>query len=69
MICVDDKRFSSIGGIGTYEAAGGAVKRDPFDEGRGGYATVAAVLEKLSAQNHRPNSRLLRRTLGHTLGA
>ena len=50
MIAADDKRFGFIGGIGTYEAAGGAVKRDLFDSGRGGYATDTALLEKLVAQ-------------------
>lgn len=47
MIESDDNRFTFIGGIAAYEATGGAVKRDLFDDGRGGYATDAALLEKL----------------------
>ncbi|ASV88488.1 hypothetical protein CES85_3601 (plasmid) [Ochrobactrum quorumnocens] len=50
MIASDDKRFDFIRGIGVYEVAGGTVKRDLFDSDRGGYATDAALLEKLIAQ-------------------
>ncbi|MBC2887703.1 ParB/RepB/Spo0J family partition protein [Ochrobactrum sp. CM-21-5] len=50
MIRADDKRFEFIGGVETYEAAGGAVKRDLFDTRDGGYATDAALLEKLVAE-------------------
>ncbi|UVV70806.1 ParB/RepB/Spo0J family partition protein [Brucella anthropi] len=50
MIRADDKRFEFIGGVETYEAAGGAVKRDLFDTRDGGYATDAALLERLVAE-------------------
>lgn len=50
MIRADDKRFEFIGGVETYEAAGGAVKRDLFDTRGGGYATDAALLERLVAE-------------------
>ncbi|PJO48235.1 hypothetical protein CQ054_21150 [Ochrobactrum sp. MYb29] len=38
-----------IGGLEVYEAAGGAVKRDLFDDEHSGYATDAAFIEKLVA--------------------
>lgn len=50
LIRADDKRFTLIGGIDVYEAAGGPVKRDLFDTRNGGYATDAALLEKLVAE-------------------
>ncbi len=42
-----DKRMKFIGGLDAYEAAGGAVKRDLFDEQNGGYALDVALVEKL----------------------
>lgn len=42
-----DKRVKFIGGLDAYEAAGGAVKRDLFDEQNGGYALDVALVEKL----------------------
>ncbi|MGQ3281155.1 MAG: ParB/RepB/Spo0J family partition protein, partial [Shinella sp.] len=44
-----DKRMKFIGGLDAYEAAGGAVKRDLFDEQNGGYALDVALVEKLVA--------------------
>jgi ParB family chromosome partitioning protein len=44
-----DKRLRFLGGLDAYEAAGGAVKRDLFDDHSGGYATDIALLEKLVA--------------------
>ncbi|MCM5688626.1 ParB/RepB/Spo0J family partition protein [Sinorhizobium meliloti] len=44
-----DKRMKLIGGLDAYEAAGGAVKRDLFDEQNGGYALDVALVEKLVA--------------------
>ena len=44
-----DKRMRFIGGMEIYEAAGGAVKRDLFDDEHSGYATDAALVEKLVA--------------------
>lgn len=51
-----DKRVKFLGGLDAYEAAGGAVRRDLFDDQGGGYATdsgfldsqVLAALEKLA---------------------
>jgi len=44
-----DKRMKFIGGLDAYEAAGGVVKRDLFDEQNGGYALDVALVEKLVA--------------------
>ncbi|WP_298822526.1 ParB/RepB/Spo0J family partition protein [uncultured Roseibium sp.] len=44
-----DKRLRFIGGLDAYEAAGGAVKRDFFDDRSGGYAMDIALVEKLVA--------------------
>ncbi|MHA7773860.1 ParB/RepB/Spo0J family partition protein [Roseibium sp. M-1] len=44
-----DKRIRFLGGFEAYEAAGGEVRRDLFDEQGGGYATDAALVEKLVA--------------------
>ena len=44
-----DKRMKFIGGLDAYEAAGGAVKRDLFDDQNGGYALDVALVEKLVA--------------------
>ncbi|MBA8862755.1 ParB family chromosome partitioning protein [Ochrobactrum anthropi] len=46
-ISAGDKRLKFIGGLEVYEAAGGAVKRDLFDDSLSGYATDAALVEKL----------------------
>ncbi|MCK7615015.1 ParB/RepB/Spo0J family partition protein [Roseibium sediminicola] len=43
------KRLRFIGGLEAYEAAGGAVKRDLFDDRSGGYAMDIALVEKLVA--------------------
>jgi ParB family transcriptional regulator, chromosome partitioning protein len=43
-----DKRVKFLGGLDAYEAAGGTVRRDLFDE-LGGYATDLAKLEALVA--------------------
>jgi len=50
MVSATDKRVKFIGGLATYEAAGGPVKRDLFDKHNDGYATDAALLEKLVAE-------------------
>lgn len=48
LIGLDDDRFTFIGGVEVYEAAGGAIKRDLFDtDPTSGYATDVAILEKL----------------------
>lgn len=44
-----DKRLKFIGGLEAYEAAGGPVRRDLFDED-GGYACDSGLLETLVAQ-------------------
>ncbi|NGO66586.1 ParB/RepB/Spo0J family partition protein [Rhizobium daejeonense] len=44
-----DKRMKFIGGLDAYEAAGGTVKRDLFDDQNGGYALDVALVEKLVA--------------------
>ncbi|TAA50528.1 ParB/RepB/Spo0J family partition protein [Shinella sp. JR1-6] len=44
-----DKRMKFIGGLDAYETAGGAIKRDLFDEQNGGYALDVALVEKLVA--------------------
>lgn len=48
-ISASDKRIGFIGGLSAYEAAGGAVKRDLFDEAGGGYALDAVLLETMVA--------------------
>ncbi|MEY9103796.1 ParB family chromosome partitioning protein [Sinorhizobium fredii] len=50
MIAATDKRVQFIGGLAAYEQAGGAVKRDLFDDRNAGYATDAALVEKLVAE-------------------
>ena len=45
-----DKRLQFIGGLEPYEAAGGSVKRDLFDDQGGGYAMDAALVERLVAE-------------------
>ncbi|RVL99765.1 ParB/RepB/Spo0J family partition protein [Sinorhizobium meliloti] len=44
-----DKRVRFLGGLDAYEAAGGSVKRDLFDED-GGYALDVVMLDSLVAQ-------------------
>lgn len=44
-----DKRIKFIGGLEAYEAAGGSVRRDLFDQTNSGYATDLALVEKLVA--------------------
>ncbi len=44
-----DKRMKFIGGLAAYEAAGGAVRRDLFDDENNGFATDVALVEKLVA--------------------
>ncbi|MBP1848322.1 ParB family chromosome partitioning protein [Rhizobium petrolearium] len=48
-ITASDKRIKFIGGIDVYEAAGGTVKRDLFDERNSGYALDVGLVEKLMA--------------------
>ena len=43
----NDKRIKFIGGIDVYETAGGAVRRDLFDEQNSGYALDVALVERL----------------------
>jgi len=50
MIAATDKRVQFIGGLAAYEQAGGAVKRDLFDDRNAGYAVDAALVEKLVAE-------------------
>ncbi len=45
-----DARVKIIGGVEAYEAAGGSVRRDLFDERNAGYLTDPELLEKLVAQ-------------------
>ncbi|MCA1371575.1 ParB/RepB/Spo0J family partition protein [Bradyrhizobium sp. BRP14] len=44
-----DNRIKFIGGIEVYEAAGGTVRRDLFDEQNSGYALDVTLVEKLVA--------------------
>ncbi|RWD10458.1 MAG: ParB/RepB/Spo0J family partition protein [Mesorhizobium sp.] len=50
LVAATDKRVQFIGGLAAYEAAGGAVKRDLFDERNAGYVTDTVLLEKLVAE-------------------
>lgn len=50
LVAATDKRVQFIGGLAAYEAVGGPVKRDLFDERNAGYVTDAALLEKLVAE-------------------
>ncbi|WP_064697380.1 ParB/RepB/Spo0J family partition protein [Rhizobium aegyptiacum] len=45
-----DRRVKLIGGLDAYEQAGGAVRRDLFDEERGGYVLDVALLDRLASQ-------------------
>lgn len=49
-IAATDRRLRLIGGLEAYEQAGGAVKRDLFDERAQGYATDIALVERLAAE-------------------
>lgn len=42
-----DKRIKLIGGLDVYEQAGGTVRRDLFDENRGGYALDVSLIDRL----------------------
>ncbi|MGA1834212.1 ParB/RepB/Spo0J family partition protein [Rhizobium wenxiniae] len=44
-----DKRLTFVGGLEAYEAAGGTVRRDLFDE-KGGFASDSGFLERLVAE-------------------
>lgn len=45
-----DRRVMLIGGLEAYEQAGGAVRRDLFDEQGGGYALDVALLDRLVSE-------------------
>ncbi|KXF75291.1 hypothetical protein ATN84_18645 [Paramesorhizobium deserti] len=49
-IASTDRRVRLIGGLDTYEQAGGAVRRDLFDEQGGGYVLDVASLDRLASQ-------------------
>lgn len=46
-VSATDKRVRFIGGLATYEAHGGSVRRDLFSENEGGYAGDVELLERL----------------------
>lgn len=50
MVAATDKRVQFIGGLEAYEAVGGAVRRDLFDDRNAGFATDAVLLERLVAE-------------------
>ena len=56
----NDKRIKFIGGIDVYETAGGAVKRDLFDEQNSGYALDVALVERLVAEKLEAEAEKLR---------
>ncbi|OOO33543.1 UNVERIFIED_ORG: chromosome partitioning protein ParB [Rhizobium sophorae] len=45
-----DRRVRLIGGLDAYEQAGGAVRRDLFDDQGGGYVLDVALLDKLASE-------------------
>ncbi|MDR6819809.1 ParB family chromosome partitioning protein [Neorhizobium sp. 2083] len=45
-----DRRVKLIGGLDAYEQAGGAVRRDLFDDQGGGYVLDVALLDKLASE-------------------
>ncbi|KWV59173.1 chromosome partitioning protein ParB [Rhizobium altiplani] len=45
-----DRRVKLIGGLDAYEQAGGAVRRDLFDEQGGGYVLDVALLDKFASE-------------------
>ncbi|NTF44030.1 ParB/RepB/Spo0J family partition protein [Rhizobium rhizogenes] len=55
-----DKRIKFIGGIEAYETAGGAVKRDLFDEQNSGYALDVALVERLVVEKLEAEAEKLR---------
>lgn len=55
-----DKRMKFIGGLAAYEAAGGAVRRDLFDDENSGYATDVALVEKLVADKLQQEAEIIR---------
>lgn len=55
-----DRRIKFIGGIDIYEAAGGAVKRDLFDEQNSGYALDVALVERLVVEKLEAEAETLR---------
>ncbi len=48
-VCASDKRVKLIGGLEAYEAAGGNVRRDLFDQGDAGYISDLTLLNQLVA--------------------
>jgi len=56
----NDKRIKFIGGIDVYETAGGAVKRDLFDEQNSGYALDVALVERLVVEKLEAEAKKLR---------
>jgi ParB family chromosome partitioning protein len=55
-----DKRLKFIGGLVAYEAAGGAVRRDLFDDENSGFATDVALVEKLVADKLEQEAKTVR---------
>lgn len=55
-----DKRMKFIGGLAAYEAAGGAVRRDLFDDENNGFATDVALVEKLVADKLQQEAETIR---------
>ena len=49
-IALTDRRITAIGGVEAYEKAGGAVRRDLFDNRNAGYALDVKLVEKLLAE-------------------
>lgn len=48
-VAASDRRIRFIGGLGVYEAAGGLVRRDLFDNHNEGFALDVALVEQLMA--------------------
>lgn len=59
-INANDKRIKFVGGIDVYETAGGAVKRDLFDEQNSGYALDVALVERLVVEKLEAEAEKLR---------
>jgi ParB family chromosome partitioning protein len=49
-VASSDKRIKLIGGLDVYEQAGGTVRRDLFDENRGGYALDVSLVDRLAME-------------------
>jgi ParB family chromosome partitioning protein len=49
-VASSDKRIKLISGLDVYEQAGGAVRRDLFDENRGGYALDVSLIDRLAME-------------------